>query len=81
MSSECRTLKSQMLLYIGTQTEVEDGRPRNTLRRISQSDLRSIHASLQPDWEDIYAAAQFRKDWRSLVDALGASGGTGGSKV
>ena len=57
------------------------GRPRNTLRRTYQTDLRNINASLQPAWKDVLAAAHMRDDWRLLVDALGASGGTGGSKV
>ena len=57
------------------------GRPRNTLRRTYQTDLRNLHTSIQPQWEDILAAANRREDWRLLLDALGASGGTGGSKV
>ena len=56
-------------------------RPCNTLRRTYQTDLRNINASLQPAWEDVLAAAHMRDDWRLLVDPLGASGGTGGSKV
>ena len=79
--SECRALRTQKPLYIGTQTELRDGEDLGTLRRPYKSDLRNFLASLQPNWENVYAAAQYRKDWRSLEDALSASGGTGGSKV
>ncbi|XP_065579629.1 uncharacterized protein LOC136039654 [Artemia franciscana] len=57
------------------------GRPKNTLRRTYQQDLSNIHTTIQPQWEDVWAAAYMRDDWRLFVDALGASGGTGGSKV
>ncbi|XP_065579599.1 uncharacterized protein LOC136039629 [Artemia franciscana] len=56
------------------------GRPKNTVRRTYNSDLRCLHASIQLEWEDIFTAASFRGDWRLFLDALGASGGTGGSK-
>jgi hypothetical protein len=57
------------------------GRPKNTLRRTYQRDLKHINTTVQPQWEDIWAAAHMRDDWRLFLDALGASGGTGGTKV
>ena len=53
----------------------------NTLRRTYQWDLKHINAIVQPQWEDVWAAAHMRDDWRLFLDALGASGGTGGTKV
>ena len=50
------------------------GRPRNTLRR-------TYRGKWEATWEDVLAAAHMRDDWLLLVDALGASGGTEGSKV
>ena len=46
------------------------GRQRHTLRRQYDRDLRSAELSLQPQWEDVTAAAQFRDVWRGFVDAL-----------
>ena len=57
------------------------GKPKNTLRRTYQRDLKHINAIVQPQWEDVWAAAHMRDDWRLFLDALGASGGTGGTKV
>ena len=57
------------------------GLPKNTLRRTYQRDLSSTHTTIQPQWEDVWAAAHMRDDWWLFVDALDASGGTGGSKV
>ncbi|XP_065565962.1 uncharacterized protein LOC136030845 [Artemia franciscana] len=57
------------------------GKPKNTIRRTYQRDLKHINAIVQPQWEDVWAAAHMRDDWRLFLDALGASGGTGGTKV
>ena len=46
------------------------GRPRHTLRRQYDRDLRNAELSLQPQWEDVMAAAQLRDVWRGFVDAL-----------
>ena len=46
------------------------GRPRHTLRRQYDRDLRNAELSLQPQWEDVMAAAQLRDVWRVFVDAL-----------
>ena len=38
------------------------GRPRNTQRSLYKRGLSKIHASLQPEWEDVLAAAYIRDD-------------------
>ncbi|XP_065583129.1 uncharacterized protein LOC136042141 [Artemia franciscana] len=42
------------------------GRPRHTLRRQYDRDLRNAELSLQPQWEDVMAAAQLRDVWRGF---------------
>ena len=56
-------------------------RPKHTLRRQYDRDLKKANISLTPQWEDITAAAQLRDEWRDFVDALCATDGSGGSKV
>ena len=57
------------------------GRPKNTLRRTHDRDLRTAGTSLIPEWEDVIAAAPMRDEWRGFVDALCATDGSGGTKV
>ena len=56
------------------------GRPKNTLRRTFDRDLRTAETSLIPEWEDVTAAALLRDEWRGFVDALCATNGSGGTK-
>jgi hypothetical protein len=46
------------------------GRPENTLHQTNQRDLRKLHTSVLPEWEDITAIANMREDWWLLLDAL-----------
>ncbi|XP_065570336.1 uncharacterized protein LOC136033517 [Artemia franciscana] len=71
----------RLILEWQPQVTLRRGKPKNTLRCTYQRDLSNIHTTIQPQWEDVWAAAHMRDDWRLFVDALGASGGTGGSKV
>ena len=57
------------------------GRPKNTLRRTYDRDLRTAGTSLIPEWKDVIAAAPIRDEWRGFVDTLCATGGSGGTKV
>ncbi|XP_065572915.1 uncharacterized protein LOC136035222 [Artemia franciscana] len=47
------------------------GRPRHTLRRQYDRDLRNAELSLQPQWEDVTAAAQLRDVWRGFANNQG----------
>ncbi|XP_065571546.1 uncharacterized protein LOC136034340 [Artemia franciscana] len=57
------------------------GRPKHTLWRQYDRDLKKANISPTPQWEDITAAAELRDEWIDFVDALCATDGSGGSKV
>jgi hypothetical protein len=56
------------------------GRPKNTLRRTFDRDMRTAETSLIPELEDVTAAALLRDEWRGFVDAPCATNGSGGTK-
>ena len=49
--------------------------------RTYQQGLKLISSIVQSHREDFWAAAHMRDYWQLFLDALGASGGTGGTKV
>ena len=76
-----RTQESRTSFNNGSRVGLDRGRrPRNIFRRTCDCDLRSAHTSLQPQWEDVLAAAPIRDVYRGFVDALCAPDGSGGPK-
>ncbi|KAK2723308.1 hypothetical protein QYM36_001833 [Artemia franciscana] len=57
------------------------GRPKNTLRRTYDRNLRTAGTSLIHEWENVIAAAPMQDEWRGFVDVLCATDGFGGTKA
>ncbi|XP_065557750.1 uncharacterized protein LOC136025699 [Artemia franciscana] len=60
---------------------LKKGKPKNTLCCRYQRYLKFINSTVQAQWEDVRAKAHMRDDLRLFLNALGASVGTGGTKV